>query len=291
MRIIANPNAGHGGGVKALRDLHTLLSSSDVRCEIIETQYPGQATEITRDLVDAGERRLIVLGGDGTISEVVNGLSSAEVELGILSVGTGNDVARSLGLPINDLKRGLKVISAGETRTMDVGWERDRRFVSVLGFGFPATVAAETNRMKRLKGSPAFFIAVYKALYRMKPLSARIILDDQTLDLQCTSVLIQNTPYTGGGLLMAPGAKVDDGLFDVVVVDAIGKLDLMVNFPKAYRGKHLKHPSFRVYRSSAVRIESPHPEDKMFDGDIYGRTPLEARVLAGKLKVIAPKER
>ena len=211
-----------------------------------------------------------------------------EVELGIISAGTGNDLARSLGLPYNKPEKALGVILTGGPTKVDVGWEQDRCFVSTLGLGFPAIIAHEANKMKYLKGPPAFFIAAYKAISRLRPTPARITLDNAILDVNCTSVLIQNTRFCGGGLLMAPAARTDDGLFDVVVVNDIGKVDLMLNFPKIYSGRHLKHPKFSLYRSRSVRIDTLTNLSKMFDGDIYGQAPVNAKVLRGAVTIITP---
>ena len=288
MKIIANPKAGHGRAAKNLAKLHTLLKYHEIDYELVETQYPGHATKLARQLADSGTPQVVVMGGDGTIGEVIDGIVQSETGLGVISVGTGNDLARSLGLPYNNLERSLAVVLSGMPRAIDVGWERDRHFISCLGLGFPAVVASESNKMKWLKGPAAFFAAVYKALYRMQSIPMRLTLDEETFDLKCTSVLVQNTPYTGGGLHMAPQAKVDDGYFDVVVVQGIGKLDLMLNFPKVYTGSHLKHPAFSVYRTRSVKIDSPVSLEKMFDGDICGTPPVDARVLPQRVKITVP---
>ena len=288
MKIIANPRAGHKRGARAIKKLRLLLRAKEVKHELFETQYPGHATELAQRLAEKGERRIIIFGGDGTISEVVNATVNSEIELGIISVGTGNDLARSLSLPYNKPEKALEVILTGGPTKVDVGWEQDRCFISTLGLGFPAIIAHETNKMKYLKGSAAFFIATYKAISRLRSVPARITLDNTTLNVNCTSILIQNTRFCGGGLLMAPAARVDDGLFDVVVVNDIGKVDLMLNFPKIYSGRHLKHPKFSLYRSRSVRIDTPINLSKMFDGDIYGQTPVNAKVLRGAATIISP---
>ncbi len=286
MKIVANPKAGHGKGARAIKELHLLLGAKEIKYEIFETQYPGHATELAQRLAEKGTRRIIILGGDGTISEVVNTTINSEVELGVISVGTGNDLARSLGLPYNKPEKALEVIFTGKPTKVDVGWEEDRCFISTLGLGFPAIIAQKVNKMKYLKGSPAFFIAAYKTINHLHPIPVRITLDDETLDVNCTSILIQNTRFCGGGLLVAPAARTDDGLFDVVVVNDIGKVDLMMNFPKIYSGRHLKHPKFSLYRSQSVRIDTPINLSKMFDGDIYGQTPVNAKVLRGAATII-----
>lgn len=286
MKIITNPRAGHGRGTRALKELQSLLKAKEIEHELFQTQYPGHATELARQLVEKGEPRTIVFGGDGTISEVVNAVVNSGMELGVMSVGTGNDLARSLGLPYNHPEKALKVILRGKPTKVDVGWERERCFISTLGLGFPAIIANEANKMKYLKGPPAFFIATYKAIGHLQTIPARITLDDAILNVNCTSILIQNTRFCGGGLLMAPAARVNDGLFDVVVVNNIGKTDLMLNFPKIYSGRHLKHPKFSLYRSRSVKIDTPMNLSKMFDGDIYGQTPVDAKVLRGAVSII-----
>ena len=288
MKIIANPRAGHGQGGKNVEQLRKTIRRHGLDCTPILTERPGHAGEIARELAAASEPRLAVMGGDGTIGEVVDAIVGSDTELAVLPTGTGNDVARSLGIPLRDLDAGLEIARTGAVRAIDVGRERDRHFISVLGIGFPAVVAAEANGITWIKGSPAFFVAVYKALHRMRPVPLVIELEDRTLELDAVAVLVQNTPYTGGGLHMAPGAELDDGILDVVVVDAIGRLELMVHFPKAYRGRHLEHPGFSLHRSRTVRIRSATPLPKMFDGDLFGATPLEADVVPGGVRVVVP---
>ncbi len=288
MKIIANPRAGHGRGARNLSALQEAIRRGGYDCSVVATEHPGHATELARRLADAGEPRIAVFGGDGTIGESVDGLVGSETELAILPTGTGNDVARSLDIPRDDLARALDLAERGTARPIDVGRERDRHFVSVLGLGFPTDVADQANRIGWLHGSPAFFVAVYKALGRLRPVPLRIELDDRALSVNCVAVLVQNTPYTGGGLHMAPGAEVDDGQFDVVIVEEIGKLDLMVHFPKTYSGRHFEHRSFSLRRSSRVTIHSPTSMPKMFDGDLCGRTPVEACVVPGGVRIVAP---
>ena len=290
MVIIANPRAGHGKGTGNVERLRGAIRRRGLDGSVVVTECPGHATDLARALVDSGEQRIAAMGGDGTIGEVANALIGTDVELAIVSMGTGNDVARSLGLPLNDLAASLLMAFEGEARPVDMGRERERAFLSVLGLGFPAVVAAEANRFTWLKGPPAFFAAVYKALYRLRAVPLVIELEDLTLEMECAAVMIQNTPYTGGGLLMAPGARVDDGLLDVVIVDDIGKRDLMINFPKVYSGRHLLHPSFSLHRSARVRITSAEPLPKMFDGDLCGWTPIEAEVQRAALRVVRPAD-
>ncbi len=290
MMVIANPRAGHGRGERSIRRLRDAIRRRGYDCTVVPTEYPGHATELARRAAEAGEPRVIVMGGDGSISEVVNGLIGSDTELGIIPMGTGNDVARSLGIPRGRLEAALDLAVQGEARPIDVGRERDRHFISVLGVGFPAIVAEQANAFTRLHGSAAFFVAVYKGLHRLRPVPLKIRLDDRTLEMECVAVMIQNTAYTGGGLKMAPGARVDDGMLDVVVVADIARSGLMVHFPKVYAGRHLEHPAFSAHTARSISVECAEPLDKMFDGDLCGTTPLEAEVVAGAIRVATPAE-
>lgn len=284
MKVIANPSAGFGRGQVSIEELRQLGAGLGI--EILETAGPGDATRFARELVAKEESRLGVMGGDGTIREVVDSVVGSPTELAILSVGTGNDIARSLGLPCNHLAAALEISQNGQSKRVDVGMAGGRHFLSVLGVGFPAQVADESNRLKWLRGHLAFIVAIYKALWKMKPVAMEIELDNQILSQDCTSVLVLNTPFTGGGLQFAPDAKVDDGLFDIVVVGKIGKLDLMANFPRVYTGSHLKHPSFSLFKAASVDIRTEVPTAKMLDGDVCGGTPVKARILPRSLKVV-----
>lgn len=289
MIVIANPCAGHGRGLRSLERLREAIRRRSLDLQVAPTEAPGHATALARAAAESGEPRIAVMGGDGTISEVANGLVESDTALAVVPMGTGNDIARSLGIPRN-LDAALDLALHGGARPIDVGRERDRCFVSVLGVGFPSIVAAEANSIRWLRGSPAFFVAVYKALHRLRARPLRIVLDGEARETECVAVMVQNTPYTGGGLKMAPEARVDDGELDVVIVETIGRLDLMVNFPRVYRGGHFAHPSFTAHRARSVRVESDETLDKMFDGDLCGSTPMDAEVVPGGLSMVLPPD-
>lgn len=282
--------AGRGQGKQNIERLHRRLRGQAHRYDLIETDGPGHATQLASELAESGERRIVVMGGDGTIAEAVPALLETDLELGVIPVGTGNDLARSLRIPLNDLDAALAVLQKGRTQRIDIGHERDRSFVLLSALGYPSLVAEETNKMSRLKGTAAYFAAVYKALHRMEVVKIRMVLDGQAQDLECTSVMIQNTPYCGGGQLMAPQASLDDGLLDVVVIGAVGRLSLMAHFPKVYRGTHVDHPAFSIFQAHEVQIHSEVPLRKMFDGDLHGLTPLEAKSVPRALSVVVPLE-
>jgi diacylglycerol kinase (ATP) len=290
MKVIANPKAGRGRGARQVAQLRKWMEERRIEHEFLITERAGHATELASRLAASGTKRVIVAGGDGTISEVVNGLVGTEVEMAIVAIGTGNDVARTLNLPYNDVANAASIAAAGRVHRIDLGRERERFFVSSVGLGFASDVVEQSNRPSWLTGSATFFVAVHRALRKLRTIRIALELDGTARELDCVSVLVQNTAYTGGGLRIAPEASMDDGLLDVVVIGPISKLNLVANFPRLYRGTHSSHPQFALYRARRVRVETRVPLPKMLDGDIWGSSPLEAAVVAQALKVVVDHE-
>jgi diacylglycerol kinase (ATP) len=267
------------------------LSSGGQKHELVMTRGPGHAEVLIRETVACGESTVVVAGGDGTLGEAAQVLAGTGVMLGILPLGTGNDLARSLGLPCGRLREALRILQQGCVREVDLGRDRERVFVSVLGVGFPAAVALRANRYRFLRGSMAFACAVYTEITRMKVFKAKIRLDQKApFEAAVTSILIQNTPTTGGGMKTAPGAAIDDGFLEVLVVNDISKLALTWNFPKVYRGRHLSNPHFRAYRCQSVELDCPAEVGKMGDGEPWSWAPLAVRVEPGSLRVLVNPE-
>ncbi len=289
MRVIVNPMSGRGRGRSWFSRLVAATSVQGLECDFHLTEGPGHATVLAAEAAWSGAEAVIAVGGDGTHSEVAHALVGSDTCLGIVAIGTGNDLARTLGLPLGDPAVALEIIKARKTRRIDVGRDCDRYFVSLLGVGFPAEVAAEAGRFRRLSGAAAFSAGVYRALHRMRVFPVELSLDGKVRQVAATSILVQNTPFTGGGLAIAPGASVDDGLLDIIVVDDIGRLSLMWNFPKVYRGRHLTHPHFRAYRCRTVEITSTEKVRKTLDGDPFGVTPARVTVSPRALKVIVAR--
>ena len=286
MTIIANPTAGRGDGQEYLKQIKELAQKGGTGHEILVTRYPGHASKLARSAAEAGSQLIIVLGGDGTISEVVNGVVGHRLSLGVVSVGTGNDFARTLRLPLRNPQQAWNVIQGGGTRRLDLGECDGRYFISSFGVGFPVDAIRATGRIRFLKGSAAFLLGVVRALWQLQSVPIRIEFDDSSIEKNCALVLVQNTPYLGGGLCVAPRASVDDGFLDVVVVETLGRLRVLANLPRVYRGRHENHPKFSAFKAKKVIISSPEKLRTMCDGDLRGCTPSRITVHPGALKVI-----
>jgi len=288
IRVLVNPKAGRGKSAERLVELTELAERKGWSLEIRRTEYPGHARILAGEAREDGVPVLAVIGGDGTISDVADELTGSPVALALIPGGTGNDIARSLGISPEDIGSTFSRIEIGATIKYDVGLERvnGRRFVSFIGCGFPALVAENANRMRLLKGRMVFFISLYAMVRRMKGIPVAITVDGVREEMICTSIMVHNTPYTGGGLKIAPGALVDDGELDVVVVGEIGALELMRNFPGLYAGTHLNHPAFRLVRGKRIGIELPERQLVSYDGETGWTEKLDIEVLPGALRII-----
>lgn len=286
-KIIANPVAGKGRAIALIHQVRSILKERGAEFDFELTKAPGDAADIARSAAERGWKVIVSLGGDGTISEVISGLVGTGSALGIISCGRGNDIARSLGVP-TDTERAVNTLLTGEKRRIDVGLEKDQVFAHIAGVGFSAEVSSQANNMQKLRGSLAFLAATYKTLSRLKARQVRIELDNEVIETKVVSVTVSNMKYAGGGMVFAPNAIVDDGLFDVCIVREMGKIGFALTFPQMYKDAGPKHPALSRHRSSSVRIFSGNPMEKMFDGNINGKTPLEAKILAKAIQVLVP---
>ncbi len=286
-KIIANPVAGKGRAISLTHQVRSILKERGAESDVVLTKAPGDAADIARSAAQRGWEVIVSLGGDGTISEVISGLVGTESTLGIISCGRGNDIARSLGVP-TDIEQAVNTLLTGERRKIDVGLEKDQVFAHIAGVGFSAEVSSQANNMRKLRGSLAFLAATYRTLSRLKARQVRIELDNEVIETKVVSITLSNMKYAGGGMVFAPNAVVDDGLFDVCIVREIGKVGFALTFPQMYKDSGPKHPALSRYRSSVVRIFSENPMEKMFDGNINGKTPLEAKILSKAIEVLVP---
>lgn len=286
--VLVNPKAGRGRALRRLSDFEDLAIRHGLAFEIWKTEYSGHAQILAAKAVEQGIDRLVVIGGDGTISDVADRLAGRDISLGIIPGGTGNDVARSIGITSDGISQAFKKILTGDTIKVDIGYEHfsKRSFASFAGCGFPAIVAARANKMKVLKSRFVFFVSLYAVVRQMEDFPVTIDIDGDRREIICTSIMVQNTPYTGGGLKVAPGAVLDDGLLDVIIVGKIGTIELMKNFPKLYSGKHLSHPAFQVVQGRRIKIDLPDKQMVSFDGETDFTDKLDIEINSKAVKLI-----
>jgi YegS/Rv2252/BmrU family lipid kinase len=308
--IIVNPASADGATGAAWPGVASAVRRHFGPFEVAFTKRPGEAVEISEREARAGRRLVIACGGDGTISEVSNGILRAEsdAELGLLPSGTGGDFRRTLGVPARAadaalaLREGVtRVMDAGRVRFVGVSGEDESRFfVNVASFGMGGDVI---NRVKSRSGLPAgaarllggkasFAAAALQAALTFEKPAVRVSLDGGPRSrMTVANFCVANARYFGGGMKIAPNAKVDDGRFDVVAVGDVSALTVLANSYRLYLGTHLgmqevRHALARVVRADAVNGDAVSLE---LDGETVGRLPAEFELLPGALHVRCPK--
>jgi YegS/Rv2252/BmrU family lipid kinase len=290
---IANPRAGGGrverGWVRLAGTIRSLFGEFDVRF----TRAPGDATAIARTLVEAGQERLIVIGGDGTLNEVVNGcmVEGRSPTVIPFPVGTGGDFGRSIGLA-----GGWSKDAVPRERMVDVGRVElatgTHYFINICSFGASGIVVDTVNRSsKRYGGKVAFFLGTMRSLvsYQNQPVSLR--LDGQDIFTgRVNTVVVANGQYFGGSMRVAPGAAVDDGLFDVVVMGDTTRREVLAQGLRIYAGTHVELPKVQVFRGQQLEAtplgKTPVLID--LDGEQPGRLPARFQILPARLRIVTP---
>ncbi len=306
MALIVNPTAGNSLCGRVWRDIYEYLESFESQLRVFLTEYPEHATELVCQAVQSGCRKIVVIGGDGTIFEVVNGLISSdallEVVLGIVPIGTGVDLRRTLGFS-RDWKEACDRILKGQTKTLDLGKILCRRegrtlsycFTNAAGIGFNVTVAWIANkyfkrfahRLGPLKGTLPYIMGLLFTLFTYRGRLVTIEFDGQRRTLKINSVILANGRFFAGGILIAPDASPDDRKLDLIIAEDIGRLEMLYSAPRVLKGTHLSHPKVFTQQVRAVRVESEHPLLFQADGEIKGpSTEITFEVLPSALKVI-----
>jgi len=283
--IIVNPAAGRG---RALRVWRRLEDRCPFAYEVHFTARPGEATEVARQAAGESFQRVISIGGDGTIHEIANGLAGTGVALGIIPGGNGNDFARTLGLPRNP-EEALRCVAGGQVKAVDLGNVNGRFFVNVAGLGFDCEVLEEVSRRKgSFAGSLVYLYAVFTTLTSYTNADVLLDIDGTTRSRRVLLLAVANGQYYGGGMRVAPHARVDDGAFDICVAGDLTRPEVVVNVPRMYLGTHLSHPKVEYFRGARVRVESERELMIQCDGELVGNAPAEFTVSAGSLNVIVP---
>jgi diacylglycerol kinase (ATP) len=292
--LIHNPVSGSARGGVLLRKAESLLALKGVPVKAVATERAGHATDLARDLARAGHRTLLVMGGDGTLSEAANGVLSLPAAqrptLGFIPAGTGNDFLRDFG--IQDLATAATVIGEGKTvavDAVDVRWDGGRHYgINVLGCGLAAKAGARFGRSFRWLGKKGYDVAAAVEIATMKACPTRLVLDGREIQGDMPLVMACNSVHTGGKMPMAPDADPTDGLLDVLYVQDIGKaaiMDLLAT--KLRKGLHVQSPKVHIERAAKVRVEPRDPSPLLIDGEIHGTTPAEFTVMPGAFKLLA----
>lgn len=291
-----NPAAGGGKTIKLLGPALERLRAGGIEIETAETSVAGQATQIAREAYRRGIRNFIAVGGDGTSYEIVNGLfpeatADAPPTLGFLPLGTGNSFLRDFS--DKGVEHAIESLLAGRIRACDVLRMRHRSgtiyYINLLSMGFSADVA--TLRARRFSdwGELGYFTSIFLTLtkFNRRPFPVRIEGQDAFDNRRCLFVTFNNSKFTGGTMMIAPKAEVNDGLVEYVRWGPIGRLGLIRNLPGLYDGTHIEHPLAERHAVAKVEFKLDRPVDVMVDGEVLSLHCEKLDVLPGALNVVA----
>ncbi len=294
--IIVNPNGGRRRGLAAAESAQARLTKAGFTVDVQISLYQGHTYEIAAGLVRETAPGTIVgvIGGDGTLFEVVTGLCSVTeglpppFPLAVFPLGTGNSFCRDIA--INTPEETVEAILRGSTKRIDVArlvsGGRTHYFVNMLGAGFVTNVAARAHRMKHF-GNSAYTLAVLRETIDLKSDNLILTVDGKRIERQGHFIEIGNSRYTAGNMLMSPGSQIDDGTLEVVLLKGVRRARLLTLLPKVFSGRHVESRHLEVFSGRTIHLETETPWRLTPDGEVFGTTPLYVDVLPGALEVFA----
>ncbi|MFC1895588.1 diacylglycerol/lipid kinase family protein [Thermodesulfobacteriota bacterium] len=301
--FIVNPHSANGLAGKRWLHIEALASSMGLRFAVRHTERVGHATHLTREAVEAGVFKIACVGGDGTFNEVVNGLISRDrlvnpqCCVGVVPFGTGCDFVRSMVLP-RQAEEALKVVAGERTRLLDVGRldftdhqgnESTRYFVNITSFGLGGEVDARVNRTsRRLGGFISFLYASLVSILLYSKKRIRLVVDDGQFDREVVvwNVVVANGQFHGGGMWIAPSARLDDGLFDITILGDFNLFEIFRHFPKLYSGRVTTLEKVTTLQGRRVQAFSRERVLLDVDGEQPGELPARMQLVPRALPVL-----
>ncbi|RIK38303.1 MAG: diacylglycerol kinase [Chloroflexi bacterium] len=308
--VILNPYAGRGLGGELKPQILAAFDELGVTVELVASQGVGHAIELARAVRTAGVATVVAAGGDGTVSEVVNGLAQATPagepvgRLGIIPIGSGNDFAATVGCPL-DIRRAVATICAGATRRVDLGHAAihtgaatiHRYFDNNLGIGFEAWVTLESYKIKRLRGLALYIVAALRALRTYPTPTTNITWETVNGEVHRRTqptllISVGNGPRTGGGFYLTPDALFDDGQLDVGIAASVSRPHILWLLPKAIFGKHTSDPAVTMVRCRTLQVKTDSPAPVHVDGEVLTAEAewIEVSIEPARLEVIVAQQ-
>ncbi|HET9544447.1 MAG TPA: diacylglycerol kinase family protein [Gaiellaceae bacterium] len=299
--FLVNPASANGSTGRRWAEIAHRAAAAGLEGEALISTRQGEIAELAERAVADGAAVIVVVGGDGTVYEAVNGLirsgASAEVDVAIVPRGTGTDFVRTFGIT-GDLDRAFATAREGRVRAVDVGRARyvawdgtpaESNFANFAGAGISGAIARRANATSKAAGGRVSFMWATIAVFAgWKATPVELTVDGERRAGPMFEVLATIGEYAAGGMRVTPGAAPDDGLLDVITIGDVTKIDFVLTFPKIYRGTHVRHPKIETLRGRTVRIESEEPLPIALDGEQPGTTPLEVDLLPGALRLRVP---
>ena len=265
--IILNPSAGKGSAFSKKNEIEKLLQDAGVDYTLVVSEKPGDPVTLAKEAGDNGYDVVVASGGDGTVNEVINGLMAAKKEgrkipiLGTIPAGRGNDFAASMGVPA-DIAQAVAAIAKGKTKTIDIGqvtggnYPEGKYFGNGIGIGFDTIVGFEAAKLPPfLSGMPGYLLSAIKTIFLYyKAPRLRLVLDQETIEQSCLIVSVMNGKRMGSSFIMAPDSKPDDGMFSLMIIDQVTRLEMIKLMVKIMKGTQAGHPGVKMPLTGKLEI-------------------------------------
>jgi YegS/Rv2252/BmrU family lipid kinase len=289
--VLVSPAAGRGrAGVLATHVL-AAFSAAGLTPRLLPATTGAEGERQAGRAVADGVAAVVAVGGDGTVHAALQAIAGTAVPLAVVPAGTGNDLVRALGIPAEPVaaaRAAAEDLAAGEVLTVDAGRTGDRWWATVLCCGFDSAVTDRANRLRWPRGRRRYDVAILAELAQLRPREIVLVLDGESTTIPVTLIAVGNTSWYGGGMKVCPGADPTDGLFDVTVVGATSRLELIRTKPRLTLGTHVEHPSVTVHRAARVELSSPGVTTYA-DGEPVAPLPAVAECIAGALSVVGTR--
>jgi YegS/Rv2252/BmrU family lipid kinase len=288
--MIVNPQAGKKQGLAAAEKAARFLLQNDITVETMISSYPGHTVALAAELDLSSWNGVLVVGGDGTLFELINGLLRSNdripIPIGQVPVGTGNSFIRDLG--INSVEDTIEHILRWNVQKVDLGHfscaAGEYYFINLLGAGFVSNVAYRAKKYRAL-GAFSYILGVIEEVVRLKSGGMTLEIDGQIIERDAIFVEICNSRFTGGNMMMAPSAAIDDGLLDIVILNRISRATLLKLFPRIFKGTHVQAEPVEVFRGKKILLRAEQPLPLTPDGETFGSTPIEVCIYPRKVEM------
>jgi diacylglycerol kinase (ATP) len=291
--VLVNPTSGRGRGAREAGEVLRLLGARGDHVVELRGDSGPHAGELAAKAVTDGLDVLVAVGGDGTMHLALQAVVGTDTALGIVPVGTGNDGAASVGVPISSPQAAVELILEGNAQPFDVGRVTTadgqvRHFLCVCSTGFDSLVNERANVMTRPSGDARYVVALVAELRRFEPVPYRVVVDGTLVEADAMLVSFGNGPLFGGGMQVCPGADLHDGLLHMLWVHRVSKPELLRIFPRIYRGTHVHHPAVEQRAVHEVHVAAPGML-AYADGERIGPLPVSLTTVADGVRILVPR--
>ena len=287
--VFINPSSAGGRALEAREKIESCLSGSGMDYKIYTTKSLEDMKDVIKTHIPTDFKNFIGAGGDGTAHYMVNELADTDKTIGIIPMGSGNDIAMNLGIPL-DVEESCRVIIKGKTRKLDLGVINDKYYyLCIAGSGFDSQVNDLANNTKLpIKGPSKYTYSVYKTLITFRSKRFTFSYDGQVKELDGMMVAAANMPSYGGGMKITPEASPQSGVFDVCIIKKMSKLHFIQVFPRVYEGKHTDDPNVEIFRTEQLTLDSEYNFSVFADGEYICKLPATFKMAPGKIDFLVP---